>query len=196
MKGEPEMRNSNFGYTFFSTLINFLTGRLIYSLISNKEETQYNRYDPDLYIEKYTGSFQTEGYNELLFSEIEGSSQSYSIITKAESHPGCRQLSSEVPEQFSLSQNFPNPFKAKTMINYQCPMSCFVSIKVYNVMWKEIATIVYENQSPGTYQLEFDGSEIKEGIYFYRMDTESFSDTKKMFIEKHHASGKQNNINY
>lgn len=62
-------------------------------------------------------------------------------------------------------------------------------------MWKEIATIVYENQSPGTYQLEFDGSEIKEGIYFYRMDTESFSDTKKMFIEKHHASGKQNNIN-
>jgi len=94
------------------------------------------------------------------------------------------QLSSEMPEQFSLSQNFPNPFSSKTNINYQCPMFCFISLKIYDVHWKEVSTVVYQKQGPGTYQAEFDGSRFPPGIYFYRMDTENFSDTKKMFIER------------
>ena len=95
-----------------------------------------------------------------------------------------RLLSDEKPDHFSLNQNHPNPFSHKTFIIYQCSMTCFVSLKVYDIHWKEISTLVYEQQVPGTYQAEFDGSQLKEGVYFYRMDTENFSDTKKMFMEK------------
>ena len=95
-----------------------------------------------------------------------------------------RLLSDEKPDHFSLNQNHPNPFSLKTFISYQCSMKSFVSLKVYDIHWKEISTLVYEQLAPGTYQAEFDGSNLPEGIYFYRMDTECFSDTKKMFVEK------------
>ncbi len=178
------MRNSNLGFTFFDIIINFLTGQHTYFLISEKEQAEYRSSEPVQLNERYSGSFESRISNShLLRRDMESCGNSSS---KNETELTCcsRQLSSEVPEQFCLSQNFPNPFSTKTMISYQCPMKCFVSLKVYNVMWKEIATLVYESQSPGTYQTEFDGSSLKEGIYFFRLDTENFSDTKKMFLEK------------
>lgn len=178
------MRSSNIGFTFFDSIIKFLTGQHTYFLISEKDLSEYRCSDPVIFNERYSGSFDSlTGNNHLLRKEMENFGY-YNPDNEFESMCSTRQLSSEVPEQFCLSQNFPNPFRTKTMISYQCPMKCFVSLKVYNVMWKEMSTLVYENQSPGTYQAEFDGSSLKEGIYFYRIDTENFSDTKKMFIEK------------
>jgi hypothetical protein len=179
------MKNSNFGFTFFDIVINFLTGQHTFFLISNKGNADQNRYEPVKYYERYAGIFDSCEDKEISFSQENENFVKSRIISDPESFAATRQLSSEVPEQFCLSQNYPNPYSEKTIINYQCPMSCFVSLKVYNVTWKEILTIVYENQSPGTYQAEFDGSALDEGIYYYRMDTENFSDTKKMFIERH-----------
>lgn len=179
------MKSSNFGFTFFDIVINFLTGQHTFFLISNKELADDNRYEPVKYYERNSGIFDSCEDNELKFSQEDENSGNSRINNDPESLSVTRQLSSEVPEQFCLSQNYPDPYIDKTMINYQCPMSCFVSLKVYNVKWKEISTLVYENQSPGTYQTEFDGCNLTEGIYFYRMDTENFSDTKKMFIERH-----------
>lgn len=179
------MKNSNLGFTFLDIVINFLTGQHTFFLISNKEYTDNNRYERFKYYERYAGIFDSCEDKEISFSQENDNSGKIRINNDPETLTFTRQLSSEVPEQFCLSQNYPNPYSEKTMINYQCPMSCFVSLKVYNVTWKEISTLVYENQSPGTYQAEFDGSTFDEGIYFYRMDTENFSDTKKMFIDRH-----------
>ena len=178
------MRNSNFGFTFFDAVINFLTGQHTYFLISIKEQSDNMRYESAHFNEGYSGSFGSSLRKDYMLcrDKVNGNN---SLTRESESFTGKRQLSSEVPQHFCLSQNFPNPFSSKTMISYQCPMTCFVSLKVYNVMWREITTLVYESESPGTYQVEFDGSGLEEGIYFYRMDTENFSDTKKMFIEKH-----------
>jgi len=93
-------------------------------------------------------------------------------------------ISSEIPDKFSLSQNFPNPFNPRTIINYQLSMFSFVSIKVYDVLGNEVVELVNEKQNAGSYSVEFDGSGFASGIYFYRLETGSFVDTKKMTLIK------------
>ena len=93
-------------------------------------------------------------------------------------------ISSEIPQGFSLSQNYPNPFNPKTIINYQCSMFNFVSLKVYDVLGNEIATLVNEKQNPGSYSVDWDASNYPSGIYFYKLQMDNFSETKKMTLIK------------
>ena len=101
---------------------------------------------------------------------------------------GISQISSEIPEQFSLSQNYPNPFNPNTVIRYSLIGNRFVNLKVYDVLGKNIMTLVNEKQSPGTYQIEFDGSGLPSGVYFYRLSATGgageFTDTKRMILLK------------
>ncbi len=91
--------------------------------------------------------------------------------------------SSDIPPAvFSLSQNFPNPFNPKTTINYQLPMAAFVTLKVFDALGREIATLVNEKQRAGTYSAEWDASRAASGIYFYRLQAGTFSATKKMAL--------------
>ena len=90
----------------------------------------------------------------------------------------------EIPNHFLLSQNFPNPFNPSTIINYQLSMFNYVSLKVFDVLGKEVATLVSEKQSAGTYQVEFDGSNLTSGVYFYKLTAGEFTDTKKMVLIK------------
>jgi hypothetical protein len=83
---------------------------------------------------------------------------------------------------FKLLQNFPNPFNPNTVINYSVPQLSFVILKVYDVLGKEIAALVYEEKSAGDYMVEFNGSNLSSGIYFYRMQAGNFSDTKKFIL--------------
>jgi len=94
------------------------------------------------------------------------------------------QISSEIPERFSLYQNYPNPFNPSTNIRYTLPKNSFVSLKVYDVLGKEIATLVNESLSPGTYEATFDAAKYSSGIYFYKLTTNDFSDVKKMVLIK------------
>ena len=89
-----------------------------------------------------------------------------------------------IPASFSLSQNYPNPFNPSTGINYSIPKSGLVTIKVYNVLGKEIATLVNEYRSAGNYSVQFNGSKLSSGIYFYRMKSGNFVQTKKLMLMK------------
>ena len=89
-----------------------------------------------------------------------------------------------VPEGFYLSQNYPNPFNPKTIINYQLSMFNFVSIKVYDVLGNEVASLVNGKQNAGYYSVEFDGSGFASGVYFYKLEAGEFSETKRMVILK------------
>ena len=88
------------------------------------------------------------------------------------------------PSVFALDQNYPNPFNPTTTINYYVPEVSFISLKVYDVLGNEIATLVNENKPAGNYKAEFNAAGIPSGIYFYRIQAGSFIDTKKMILLK------------
>lgn len=94
------------------------------------------------------------------------------------------QISNEIPLDFSLEQNYPNPFNPTTNIKFSVVKSSVVSIKVYDQLGREIATLVNEKKSPGTYQYLFNADGLSTGIYFYTLQTEKFSETRKMILLK------------
>ncbi|MFA5403861.1 MAG: T9SS type A sorting domain-containing protein [Ignavibacteria bacterium] len=91
---------------------------------------------------------------------------------------------SNTADKFELSQNYPNPFNPTTNIKYRIAKNSFVTLKVYDVLGKEIMMIVSENQTPGSYSIDFDASQYPSGIYFYKIYTYNFTDVKKMILVK------------
>ncbi|MEO8233457.1 MAG: SBBP repeat-containing protein, partial [Ignavibacteriota bacterium] len=91
---------------------------------------------------------------------------------------------SQIPTVFSLEQNYPNPFNPNTTISYQLPISGQVTLKVYDVLGDEVATLVNEENPAGFYKVEFDASKLSSGIYFYKIQFEKFVETKKMILLK------------
>jgi hypothetical protein len=90
----------------------------------------------------------------------------------------------DVPAEFVLSQNFPNPFNPSTRINYFVPNESFVSIKVYDFLGREVTTLVNETKSTGSYEFSFDASNLPSGTYFYVMTADNYSSTRKMVLLK------------
>lgn len=88
------------------------------------------------------------------------------------------------PQEFKLAQNYPNPFNPSTMIEYSVANNEFVTLKVYDVLGQEIATLVNELKAPGKYSARFDASSLSTGIYIYRIQSESFNATRKMILQK------------
>lgn len=94
----------------------------------------------------------------------------------------------EVPSNFRLFQNYPNPFNPKTIINYELRITCYVKLGIYDIKGKELTLLVNQRQNTGNYRVEFDGSELSSGVYFYRIEgvEEStgrrFLETKKMML--------------
>ena len=97
---------------------------------------------------------------------------------------GINQISNTVPNSFSLEQNYPNPFNPVTNLEFGILDLGFVSLKVYDMLGKEITTLVNEKLSPGKYKVEFDGSGLTSGVYFYRITAGEFTDTKRMLLIK------------
>ncbi|MFZ0454260.1 MAG: T9SS type A sorting domain-containing protein [Ignavibacteriaceae bacterium] len=88
------------------------------------------------------------------------------------------------PDEFSLCQNYPNPFNPTTNIEFQIAKSGFVSLKIYNTLGKEVATLVNEERPAGIYDIKFDASKLTSGIYFYKLQNDNHSQVKKMVILK------------
>jgi hypothetical protein len=91
---------------------------------------------------------------------------------------------SSLPQQFSLSQNYPNPFNPATKIDYTVAKAGQVSIKVYNTLGQEIATLVNEHLAPGHYQTLFDGTNLPSGLYIYKMTAGGFTQARRMLLIK------------
>ncbi|MBK7377705.1 MAG: T9SS type A sorting domain-containing protein [Ignavibacteriales bacterium] len=89
-----------------------------------------------------------------------------------------------LPVQYEAFQNYPNPFNPVTQIKYSIPERSEVTLKVYNVLGKEVATLVNEEKEPGYYTVDFDGSNLASGMYIYRITAGSFIETRKMILMK------------
>ena len=94
------------------------------------------------------------------------------------------ELTNDLPTDYQLYQNYPNPFNPTTIINYSIPAVEFAQLKIYDVLGKEITTLVNEQKSPGNYQVEFNANGLPSGIYFYQLHAGSFISTKKMLLMK------------
>lgn len=97
---------------------------------------------------------------------------------------GIEPYSNEVPSKFELQQNYPNPFNPTTNIKFGLPKDGFVSLKIYNLIGKEVKTLVEGNHRAGSYNMTFDAVNLPSGIYFYTLRTNEFTETKKMMLVK------------
>lgn len=93
-------------------------------------------------------------------------------------------ISGVTPDNYSLSQNYPNPFNPSTTINFTIPNSEFVTLKVYNILGSEVATLVNENLASGAYKYNFDAQNLASGIYLYELKAGSYAEVKKMNLLK------------
>jgi len=103
--------------------------------------------------------------------------QDYNLITSVEE-------TQTLPTVFSLEQNFPNPFNPTTSISYRLPVNNFVTLKIYDLLGRDIETLVDEYQQAGTYVKTFQGNSLPSGAYFYKLSAGNFSETRKMVLIK------------
>ncbi|MBK8553230.1 MAG: T9SS type A sorting domain-containing protein [Ignavibacteria bacterium] len=117
------------------------------------------------------------GYNSGYLSQTE-------ILTDTLLSVGISQINSMIPEKFTLGQNFPNPFNPATNLEFGISDWGLVTLKVYDLLGKEVATLVNERLNAGTYKYNFDGSQLTSGIYFYTLKAGEFTATKSMLLIK------------
>lgn len=91
---------------------------------------------------------------------------------------------SALPKKFRLAQNHPNPFNPSTTIQFDLPVESNVKLKVFNILGKEVTTLIDGKQEAGYKTIEFDATQLSSGVYFYRLQTETFTETKKLLLLK------------
>ncbi|MDD5360708.1 MAG: T9SS type A sorting domain-containing protein [Ignavibacteria bacterium] len=98
--------------------------------------------------------------------------------------PSVNVQESGIPVKYDLFQNYPNPFNSTTRINYSIPKNSNIEIKIYDMLGREVRTLVNEYQNAGNYVVMFNAGELASGMYFYRLKTDNFTDTKKLVLVK------------
>ncbi len=89
-----------------------------------------------------------------------------------------------IPDRYNLAQNYPNPFNPVTKINFALPKQGLVTLKIYDVLGREVRTLVNEIKQAGNYSVDFNGAEFSSGVYFYRIESNDFTDVKRMILIK------------
>lgn len=119
-------------------------------------------------------------------TDLQGNNNSPKLweVTLPTSTTGIVKENNQLPVKFELSQNYPNPFNPTTSIRFQLPAYSYIKLKVYDMLGREVATLVNENKPAGNYKIEFNASKLVSGIYFYRLESETFSQTKKLIVLK------------
>ncbi len=140
----------------------------------------------------FTLQVSTKVSNYIVFPVFLPQGYSYQQVT---AHPGTTGLrfdltttavreAGNLPSGYELGQNFPNPFNPSTVISYRLPAVSRVTLKVYDVLGRNVATLVDEVQNPGQHAVKFDGSALPSGVYFYRLEAGSFTSVRKLVLMK------------
>jgi hypothetical protein len=128
----------------------------------------YNRGDPN-----YASSYTPTNYNLVMTAEI-----AVPVVTAV------NQLSNAVPTTYSLMQNYPNPFNPTTNIEYSIPVKGLVKLQIFDILGRSITTLVNATQNAGVYHATWDGKTAASGVYFYKLESGSFSKTERMLLLK------------
>ncbi len=132
----------------------------------------------------YNGITAHNGKVRPIWTRLNGPS-ALSVWTAIVDFPvGVENITENIPDKYSLSQNYPNPFNPVTSIKYQIPESGFTTLKVYDILGNEVASLVNEKREAGSYEVNFSGDGLSSGVYYYKLSSGSFSDTKKMMLVK------------
>lgn len=136
-----------------------------------------------------TNAFISEAYNQNIYINLHTSANPNGEIrgqyrTGALNPIGIQQISNEVPGVFSLSQNYPNPFNPITKIKFAVPLASSVKLIVFDVIGREVATLVNNQLKAGTYEADFDASMYASGVYFYKLQAGDYTAIKKMVLVK------------
>ncbi|MEO8513767.1 MAG: SBBP repeat-containing protein [Ignavibacteria bacterium] len=174
----------------------YLTGSTIVNFTYNDYATiKYNSAGAQQWIQKYAGTgnqYDLAGPlvldaagNVYVSGSSQGIGESFEFATLKYSQViGIQQISTIIPQKYSLIQNYPNPFNPTTNIQFSIPESGFVKLTVFDMLGREIEILVSEELNPGTYEADFDGSKYASGVYFYKLVTRRFEETKKMLLVK------------
>ncbi len=185
--------------------INGLSAKYIYSIaVDNNDNVFASSWNKGVFVKLNSGSgFISTGLTTENVSSVSVNSATGEIILGTSSgkiYTGIAKItdvtsSNELPVSFELSQNYPNPFNPSTTIKYSIPESplsrgvsagrgVFVTLKIYDMLGREVATLVNEQKSAGKYDVKFDASSIATGVYIYRLTAGDFVSTKKMMLIK------------
>src|SRR5690606_38244633 len=108
-----------------------------------------------------------------------------SVLKISETVTGVEDPVSNIPAEYKLSQNYPNPFNPSTTIEFSIPQASYVTLKVYNALGKEVASIVDGQMQPGNYSQQFAAaSSLGSGVYFYKLTAGNFTETRRMILTK------------
>jgi hypothetical protein len=97
---------------------------------------------------------------------------------------GIQLVSSGIPRTFALSQNYPNPFNPVTNIKFELPYDSFTELTVYDAIGREVQVLIKESLTAGLYNFNWNAANYPSGVYFYRLETEKFIETRKMVLVK------------
>jgi hypothetical protein len=141
---------------------------------------KYNSSGQQQWVQRYNGpgdfydtpySIAVDGSGNVYVTGSSGGSGLDYATIKYSQLTGIKPASNEIPGEFKLMQNYPNPFNPKTVISFQLPVNSFVSVKIYDIVGREIGTPVNEQLKAGTYEIQFDGSNLSSGLYYYTLET-------------------------
>ena len=141
------------------------------------------------FIEGSGTTTQTKSYS-YTDKNVAAGSYSYKLVqvdydgTKTESEPVSVEVTGSHPNEYMLSQNYPNPFNPVTNIHYTLPASGSVTLIVYNAIGQEVLSLANEFKEAGSYEVSFDANDLNSGIYFYTLQANNFTQTKKMILLK------------
>ena len=178
----------------------YITGRVSTGYLDYEMTTiKYNSSGNQKWIKAYDnpggktsdGSFVAVYGSEIVYvagiSDISGSGygneEDYKIVKYSQS-PYTIQNRIEMPNTFSLSQNYPNPFNPVTKISFSIPANSYTRLTVYDIYGKQVAELVNSELEAGTYNIDFDAGNLGSGVYFYKIETGKFSETRKMMLVK------------
>lgn len=155
-------------------------------------EYKYGAQYPDASVHKPNRTLDNEGptgTNHSINFDVdevdgEGYFNALNLWADFDSPTSVEQIDNVVPAQYTLEQNYPNPFNPSTIIRYSIPEQAIVTLKIYNLLGQEVATLVNTQQTAGQYEATFDAARLSSGVYFYTLNAGDYSFTKKMMLLK------------